>query len=67
MDLTKISLDELKAFILLVLTEFPNILSADSPIPAAKSPFRKCVCIWDYLKYRDEALKHIEELKQEGK
>ena len=65
MDLSKLNVDELKAFILLVLTEIPNILSVNSPNPTAKSPFRKCICIWDYLRYHDEAVNHYEALHRE--
>ena len=64
MDFEMIDVDELKAFILLALSDNPELLSIDGNKHTYRSLFKKCICIWDYLKYHDEAKKHLEELKK---
>lgn len=65
MDLEKIDPDDLKAFILLALSENPEVLSVDIPIHSSRSFFKKCICIWDFLKYHDNAVKHMEYLRNQ--
>ena len=65
MDLEKIAPDDLKAFILLALSENPEVLSVDVPTHSYRSFFKKCICIWDFLKYHDNAVKHIEDLRNQ--
>ncbi|UKI12243.1 MAG: hypothetical protein L6V84_05730 [Oscillospiraceae bacterium] len=50
MDLEKIDPDDLKAFILLALSENPEVLSVDVPTHSYRSFFKKCICIWDFFK-----------------
>lgn len=64
MDFSVIDVDELKAFILLALSENPEVLSIDIASHSYRSPFKKCICIWDYLKYRNEATQHFSELQK---
>ena len=63
MDFKKMDADDLKAFILLALSEKPEVLSVDVPTHSYRSPFKKCICIWDFLKYRNDAVKHVEDLR----
>ena len=65
MDLEKIDPDDLKAFILLALSEKPEVLSVDVSTCSYRSVYKKCICIWDFLKYHDNAVKHIEDLRNQ--
>lgn len=63
MDFSVIDADELKAFILLALSENPGVLSIETPTHSYRSSFKKCICIWDYLKYRSEAIQRLSALQ----
>ena len=65
MSPSAIDVDELYRFLLKVLEDHPGLL--DSALGTyktmARSGYRKCISIWDWLKYNDDATKRLEELR----
>lgn len=60
-----IDVDELYRFLLKVLEDCPGLLdSSQGKYNAiARSGYRKCISIWDWLKYNEDATKRLEELQ----
>lgn len=65
MSPSTIDVEELYRFLLKVLDDYPGLLdsSQGTYTATARSGYRKCVSIWDWLKYNDEATKRLAELR----
>jgi len=64
MSPSTINVEELYRFLIKALEDNPGVLDASlaTCTATARSGFRKCVSLWDWLKYNDDATKRLEEL-----
>lgn len=63
MNPLEIDSEELYAFLLIALEDHPELLDPKQKGSLSRSSYKKCVCIWDWLKYNNEATKRLEELQ----
>lgn len=65
MSPSTIDVEELYRFLLKVLDDYPGLLdpSQETYTATARSGYKKCVSIWDWLKYNQDAKKRLEELQ----
>ena len=62
-DPHSIDANDLLAFLLKILEDYPNMLESNSPL---RSCYRKWVAIWDWLQYHESAMKNWDVLKSIG-
>ena len=65
MSPSTIDVEELYRFLLKVLDDYPGLLdsSQETYTATARSGYKKCISIWDWLKYNEDATKRLEELR----
>lgn len=65
MSPSAINVEELYRFLIKALEDHPGVLDSSlaTCTATARSGFRKCVSLWDWLKYNDDATKRLEELQ----
>ena len=65
MSPSTIDVDELYKFLVKVLDDYPGLLdpSQETYTATSRSGYKKCVSIWDWLKYNQDATKRLEELQ----